>query len=296
MKRILAWTLAALLVLALAACGSKTQPELPSSLSSADTSQSTAASTPAADGTTDTAAAETTLPADTTATEAAGTNADATTDTSVVTEAPHTTEAATDAAATTETTAATTASAPAETTVGTTTAVSAETTLPPETTAPPEPETGKTLILYFSCTGTTRDAAERIAALTGGELHEILPEEPYTAADLDWTDKRSRSSVEMRDSASRPAIAGTCENLAAYDKIYLGFPIWWYVAPTIIETFLESGSFAGKTIIPFATSGGSGMGRTTEVLHRVCPDAHFADGAVLNGASDAALAAFVEAH
>ena len=154
----------------------------------------------------------------------------------------------------------------------------------------------KTLVAYFSASGTTAAVARRLAKAAHADLFEIRPAVPYTHADLDWTNKHSRSSVEMRDSASRPAMAEACQSLAAYDKIYLGFPIWWYVAPTIVETFLESGDFTGKTVVPFATSGGSGMGRTVEVLRHICPDAHFADGAVLNGASDAALAAFIEAH
>lgn len=154
----------------------------------------------------------------------------------------------------------------------------------------------KTLVAYFSASGTTAAVARRLAKAAHADLFEIRPAVPYTHADLDWTDKHSRSSVEMRDSASRPAMAEACGDLATYDKIYLGFPIWWYVAPTIVETFLESGDFAGKTVVPFATSGGSGMGRTVEVLRHVCPHAQFEDGTMLNGASDAELAAFAEAH
>lgn len=150
----------------------------------------------------------------------------------------------------------------------------------------------KTLVAYFSAGGTTRKAAERLARAIGADLFEIRPAVPYTQKDLDWTDKNSRSSREMNDPASRPEMAGRCETIGAYDTIYLGFPIWWYVAPTIINTFLESHDLAGKTLIPFATSGGSGMGRTVEVLKKVCPRAVWKDGGVVKGLSDADLAAW----
>ena len=150
----------------------------------------------------------------------------------------------------------------------------------------------KALVAYFSAGGTTRKTAERLARAIGADLFEIQPAVPYTQKDLDWTDKNSRSSREMNDPASRPEMAGRCENIGAYDTIYLGFPIWWYVAPTIINTFLESHDLAGKTLIPFATSGGSGMGRTVEVLKKVCPRAVWKDGGVVNRLSDADLAAW----
>ena len=110
---------------------------------------------------------------------------------------------------------------------------------------------------------------------------------PYTAADLDWTNKKSRSTIEMNDPASRPAIKEKLANMTDYDVIFVGFPIWWYVAPTIINTFLESYDFAGKTIVPFATSGGSGMGKTVAVLEKVAPKANFKPGKLLNRASEA---------
>lgn len=128
----------------------------------------------------------------------------------------------------------------------------------------------KTLVAYFSASGETARLARTLANATGGDLHEIVPAEPYTAADLDWNDKRSRSTVEMSDPSSRPAIANRVEGMDAYDVVFVGFPIWWYVAPTIVSTFLEAYDFAGKTVVPFATSGGSGMGRTDEVLRACC--------------------------
>ncbi len=147
----------------------------------------------------------------------------------------------------------------------------------------------KKLVAYFSASGVTKKAAEKLAELAGADLFEIKPAVPYTRADLDWTDKNSRSTVEMNDPASRPEIAEKCENMDEYDTVFVGFPIWWYVAPTIIDTFLESYDFSGKTVIPFATSGGSGMGKTVEVLRGVCPKAAFKDGIMLNGKTDAEI-------
>ena len=141
----------------------------------------------------------------------------------------------------------------------------------------------KTLVAYFSATGTTEKVAQNLAEVTHSDLFEINPETPYTAADLDWRDKNSRSTIEMNDKASRPAIAGKMDNMADYDVVYLGFPIWWYVAPTIINTFLESYDFSGKTIVLFATSGGSGFGKTVENLQPSAPKAKFIEGRVLNG-------------
>ena len=118
---------------------------------------------------------------------------------------------------------------------------------------------GKTLVAYFSASGVTAKAAEKIAETIGADLYEIRPQLPYTAKDLDWMNRNSRSSVEMNDPASRPAIAQSLDNMAQYDTILVGFPIWWYVEPRIIDTFLESYDFSGKTMIPFATSGSSGI-------------------------------------
>ncbi len=145
----------------------------------------------------------------------------------------------------------------------------------------------KKLIAYFSASGVTADVAARLAKVAGADLFEIKPEVPYTAADLDWTNKKSRSTIEMNDPASRPAIKEKLANMSDYDVIFVGFPIWWYVAPTIINTFLESYDFAGKTIVPFATSGGSGMGKTVAVLEKVAPKANFKPGELLNRASEA---------
>ena len=145
----------------------------------------------------------------------------------------------------------------------------------------------KKLIAYFSASGVTADVAARLAKVAGADLFEIKPEVPYTAADLDWTNKKSRSTIEMNDPASRPAIKEKLANMTDYNVIFVGFPIWWYVAPTIINTFLESYDFAGKTIVPFATSGGSGMGKTVAVLEKVAPKANFKPGKLLNRASEA---------
>lgn len=140
----------------------------------------------------------------------------------------------------------------------------------------------KSLVAYFSASGVTAKAAKALAEATGADLYEIKPEKPYTRADLDWNDKKSRSSVEMRDKTSRPAIAGKVADMDQYEVVFVGFPIWWYVAPTIINTFLESYDFSGKTVIPFATSGGSGMGRTNAELAPSCPGAVLLDGKMLN--------------
>ena len=127
----------------------------------------------------------------------------------------------------------------------------------------------KALVAYFSASGQTAKMAKTIAGVTGGDLFEIAPVMAYTAADLNWMDKKSRSTIEMKDPKSRPAIAGKVADMAQYDTVFVGFPIWWYQAPRIIETFLESYDFSGKTVIPFATSGGSGMGGE-DVLKAAC--------------------------
>ena len=140
--------------------------------------------------------------------------------------------------------------------------------------------TNKALVAYFSATGTTKGVAERLAGAIGADLFEIIPENPYTAADLNWRDKQSRSSVEMADRASRPAIAGAVTNLADYATVFIGFPIWWYREPSIVDTFVESNAeaLAGKTIVPFATSGGSNMGDSTANLQKLAPKAKVAEG------------------
>ena len=131
----------------------------------------------------------------------------------------------------------------------------------------------KRLVAYFSASGVTAKVAENLADAIGADVFEIQPEVPYTKADLNWMDKESRSTIEMSDPTSRPAIAVKRDNMDEYDIIFVGFPIWWYVAPTIVNTFLESHNLKGKTIIPFATSGGSGMGKTNENLAPSCPGA-----------------------
>lgn len=139
------------------------------------------------------------------------------------------------------------------------------------------------LVAYFSATGTTAKAAKALAKAAGADLYEIRPAVPYTSADLNWTDKGSRSSVEMNDKHFRPALADTDASIAGHDVIFLGFPIWWYVAPTIINTFLESYDFTGKTVVLFATSGGSGLGRSAAGLRPSAPGARIVDGRLLNG-------------
>ena len=151
----------------------------------------------------------------------------------------------------------------------------------------------KRLVAYFSAEGTTKKVAERIAAAANSDLFEITPETPYTKADLNWMDKQSRSSVEMKDKSSRPAIAGMHDTIAEYDEIRLGFPIWWYIAPTIVNTFLEGADFSGKRIILFATSGGSGFGQTVKNLQPSAPGAEIIEGRVLNRAGDNDIIDFV---
>ena len=149
--------------------------------------------------------------------------------------------------------------------------------------------TNKALVVYFSATGTTKGVAERLSAAIGADLFEIKPAQPYTVADLNWRDKQSRSSVEMADRASRPAIAGAVTNLADYATVFVGYPIWWYREPSIVDTFVESNAagLAGKTIVPFATSGGSGMGDSTANLQALAPDAKVVEGRRFRGSTDA---------
>ena len=138
------------------------------------------------------------------------------------------------------------------------------------------------LVAYFSASGVTAKVAEKLAEAIGADIFSIEPDIPYTTADLDWENKKSRSSIEMADPNSRPAIANKRGDMDKYDTIFVGFPIWWYVAPTIINTFLESYDLTGKTIIPFATSGGSGMGKTNEKLLPSCPGANLLTGKVFH--------------
>ena len=150
----------------------------------------------------------------------------------------------------------------------------------------------KTLVAYFSASGTTMDVANHLARVTDSDLFAIVPANPYTSADLNWRDKQSRSAREAADPSCRPAITSRVEHIEDYDTIFLGFPIWWYVAPAIINTFLESYDLTGKTVVLFATSGGSGMGKTASVLRASAPGAKIVDGGILNNASNASLEKF----
>ena len=141
----------------------------------------------------------------------------------------------------------------------------------------------KTLVAYFSASGVTRQVAQKLAAAAQADLYEIKPAVPYTQADLNWRDKSSRSSVEMQNLAIRPQLADTDAKIEQYDRILLGYPIWWYMAPTIINTFLESYDFSGKSIILFATSGGSGFGKSVKELSPSSPNATIREGRMLNG-------------
>lgn len=144
----------------------------------------------------------------------------------------------------------------------------------------------KALVAYFSASGTTANAARALAEAAGADLYEIRPAVPYTSADLDWRNPRSRSSVEMKDPHSRPALADTDAPVAGHTVLFLGFPIWWYRAPTLLNTFLEHYDFTGKTIVLFATSGGSGLGRSAEGLRDSAPGARILDGRMINGRPD----------
>ena len=153
----------------------------------------------------------------------------------------------------------------------------------------------KALVAYFSASGTTAKVAKDLAAATDADLFEIAPEQPYTRADLNWQDKKSRTTIEMNDEACRPAIAGTVADMGAYDAVFVGFPVWWYVEPRIIDTFLEGYDFAGKTIVPFATSGGSGLGQAPKRMQKLAPGSKVVSGGLLNGhPSQAELAAWAE--
>lgn len=149
---------------------------------------------------------------------------------------------------------------------------------------------GKTIVAYFSASGVTARAAREVAAASAADFYEIAPKVPYSAADLNWNDRMSRSSREMDDPASRPVIAGLLPDLSSYDTVLLGFPIWWYAEPRIVDTFVESVDLTGKTVVPFATSGGSGISGAEKSLREKCPDARWAHGKLLNGVDPAAWA------
>lgn len=148
-----------------------------------------------------------------------------------------------------------------------------------ETTEPQTTEGGKdVLVVYFSATGTTKDVAEKIAKITNGDLYEIVPEQSYTSDDLNWNDKNSRTTKEQNDSKSRPGIASEPVSLEGYKTIYIGYPIWWGEAPRIMDTFVEKYNFDGKTVIPFCTSGGSGVGRSGKILEENAGSGNWLDG------------------
>ena len=140
----------------------------------------------------------------------------------------------------------------------------------------------KTLVVYFSATGTTKAAAQRLAQEFNADLYEINPEVPYSAADLNWRDKQSRSTIEMNDKSSRPAIKGRCENIADYDTVWIGFPIWWYTAPTIVNTFIEAHDLSSKVLNVFATSGGSGVSGSAKDLKKAYPQYTWGESRLMN--------------
>ena len=153
----------------------------------------------------------------------------------------------------------------------------------------------RTLVAYFSASGTTARVAKDLAEAVSADLFEIEPEQPYSRADLNWNDKGSRTTIEMNDEACRPAIAGEVADMAAYDAVFVGFPVWWYVEPRIIDTFLEAYDFSGKTVVPFATSGGSGLGKAPQRMQALASGAKVLAGGLLNGRpSKAELARWAE--
>lgn len=154
----------------------------------------------------------------------------------------------------------------------------------------------KKLVAYFSASGVTEKMAKTLAEVTGADLFEIQPVVPYTTADLDWMNKKSRSSVEMSNPDSRPEIGNKIPDMGQYDTVFVGFPIWWYVAPTIINTFLESYDFTGKKIATFATSGGSGVGKTDSILKKCAPNADWKEGKRFGSADKNALKAWAESQ
>ncbi len=153
----------------------------------------------------------------------------------------------------------------------------------------------KKIVAYFSASGTTANVAKNLANAAGADIYEIKPAVPYSKADLNWMDKQSRSSIEMRDKSSRPELSDTNANIEDYDTIFIGFPIWWYIAPTIINTFLEAYDFSGTKVVLFATSGGSGFGKAVASLQSSAPKATITEGEILNGNPDKAkLKAFAD--
>lgn len=152
----------------------------------------------------------------------------------------------------------------------------------------------KAVVVYFSATGTTKSVAKKLAAAANADILEIEPEQPYTDADLDWNDSQSRSSVEMNNPKSRPAIKALSKSIASYDVVFIGYPIWWDLAPTVINTFIENVRLNGKTVVPFATSGGSGISNSAAQLKKLYPGINWEEGKLLNSASEKAIGKWVE--
>ena len=152
----------------------------------------------------------------------------------------------------------------------------------------------KVLVAYFSATGTTARAAQKVATATGGELYAITPAQPYTDADLDWNDKQSRSSVEMNDPKARPALGGKRLDVSGYDVVFIGYPIWWDLAPRIINTFIESHDLKGKTVVPFATSGSSSITGSAATLKRSYPALNWKEGRLLNRADEKTIRTWID--
>ena len=156
-------------------------------------------------------------------------------------------------------------------------------------------EKKKVLVVYFSATGTTRQVAKQIAKIADADICEIIPTKPYSSADLDWTNKQSRSSVEMSDSTARPKIKAVAVDMSQYDYVFLGYPIWWDLAPRAVNTFIETTNLAGKTVIPFATSGGSSIGNSVAVLKQLYPNIKWQTGKLLNRVSEKEIRAWFSA-
>ena len=159
---------------------------------------------------------------------------------------------------------------------------------------PEEAVATKTLVVYFSCTGTTEAVAEKIAVLAGADLYEIVPEQEYTAADLNYSNSGCRANLEMNDPDARPAISGSIPDISEYSTVYIGYPIWWGTMPRIINTFIESCDLSGKVIMPFCTSGGSGVSTSVSDIRAAAPDADVRDGLRANGADDTALSEWMD--
>lgn len=172
------------------------------------------------------------------------------------------------------------------------TATSCAKTQKDDSTSEEQPK--KTLVAYFSATGTTEKIAGRLANVTGGDLYAIVPERPYSDADLDWQNEKSRSSLEMHDATARPAIGALPADMADYDVVFIGYPIWWDEAPRVINTFIESCDLSGKTVIPFATSGGSSISNSAKALKTSYPSLSWGKGRLLNFADEEEISSWTD--